>query len=75
MKTFIYDFHGNNPVGAFMYVRADDQEEANKMFKAALPLHLHKMNIRPDGDLYTDTVSVTQIKPGKQTHMISDGEY
>lgn len=75
MKTFIYEFQGYWPVGACMYVRADDQEEANAMFKAALPKDLHKKNIKDNGDLITDAVSITKVKPGKQTHMIADGNY
>jgi hypothetical protein len=70
----MYSFHGYYPTGAYMYVRADDQEEANTMFKAALPKALYEKNIKVDGDLVS-TISIEKIKPGKQTLLVSDGEY
>jgi hypothetical protein len=74
MQTFIYNFNGFNPVGASMYIRADDQEEANEMFKAELPLALYARNIKTDGDL-KNTITIKKIEPGKRTFMIANGEY
>ena len=75
MKTFIYSFRGYNPVGAFMYIRTKDQEDANKMFLDELPSDLLYKNTLANGDIDASAVHITKIKPGKSSHIISNGDY
>lgn len=72
MKTYIYGFHGVWLDG-FMYVRAENRDEADKLFKENLPDYLKKGNI--NNDKLSDSIDVTEIKPGKRAIMIWDGEY
>lgn len=75
MKTFIYEFQGYNPIGAYMYVRAADQEMANKMFLDELPSDLLYKNTLTNGDIDAAAVHITKIKPGKLSYIIDNGDY
>lgn len=74
MKTFIYDFNGVW-LGGFMYIRAEDRMEADKLFKKELPKFLHSKNFHSNGRLIEGNITVTQIKKGKRAHMIWNGDY
>jgi hypothetical protein len=74
MKTFIYDFNGVW-LGGFMYIRAEDRKEADEMFKKGLPKFLYDKNVHSNGRVINDNITVTEIKKGKRTHLIWDGDY
>lgn len=76
MQTFIYTFRGFYPVGAYVYIRANDQEEANELFKEEIEfIGLTDKNVLANGDLNTEAVQITKVKPGKHSFVISNGDY
>ena len=78
MQTFIYSFRGVWPVGAYIYIRANDQGDANKMFKDELKFigkDIYGKNVLANGDLDIAAVQIRKIKPGRSSYVISNGEY
>ncbi len=76
MKTYIYDFSGYY-IGAFMYVRAEDRTEADKMFKEKvrdISESLYHDNVWENGGI-RKSVTVTEIKNGKRAVLLADGDY
>lgn len=77
MKSYLYEFQGVYLAG-YMLVRADDRTEADDLFKKNLPEYLHHKNLWETGgikDGEDESVTVTQIKNGKQATLICDGDY
>jgi hypothetical protein len=66
MRTYIYEFQGVYLSG-YMYVRAENREAADELFKCNVPRYLYPIKI--------EDTTVTEIKAGKTAVVIADGDY